>query len=332
MTFPVETQLEQLRQFATPRHQARTRVGCLSVIVLGIIGILLAAYFFFGWALIPFALFLVLLGLGINHSSQQVAPRLHDARLALDRYQAVQDRVRIVVNPGSDSDDYQAGVRDRQGHDWTFDFCPSGWIPLTGDHPAELRFVKGVEWPALVVTEAGILYPKFRPTRDTLTLPAADEAAAPRPLPHYLGAAISLLLAGFILTGAWGTYLRDRAFEKDGVLVDAVVTRAGFLVAKPGERHGLVYRFNLPDGHVMESRWTEEDERWRGYRVGDRLRIRYDPNAPERNFPEGERVPALGMTLFISAFGLAFLGLAGLLLVSGYRLQVAARRPRPPAD
>jgi hypothetical protein len=32
------------------------------------------------------------------------------------------------------------------------------------------------------------------------------------------------------------------------------------------------------------------------------------------------------MTLFISAFGLAFLFLAGMLMLGGYRLQAAARR------
>jgi hypothetical protein len=322
----VETQLKNLRAFATPRNQARSRMGCLGVIALGIIGLLAASFYMGVWVLIPFVLFLVILGLGINHSIRQLAPRLSDAHLALDRHEAVRDSLRIVVVQGSDSDEYHAGMLDRQGRDWRFEFNPAGWIPKTGDYPAELRFVDGVEWPVLIVTEAGILYPKYAPTRDKLDFPVAEESGPSRPLPYYLGGAISLLLAGLILAGVWGTYLNDSRIEREAATVDAVVVRAGFLVAKPGETHGLIYRFNLPDGRAMERRWSEDDDRWRGYRAGDRIRIHYDPNDPNRNFPDGEGVTSLGMTLFISAFGLAFLFLAGMLMLGGYRLQAAARR------
>lgn len=326
MTRIVDKQLEMLRKFAEPRFQRRSLAGCLGVIVLAIAGLLVASYFLGGWAFIPFILFLIILGLGLRHSSQQVAPRLRDAREALDRYEAVHGSVRVVVVQGSDSNDYQAGVRDRQGNDWSFEFNPQDWLPDTGDHTAELRFINGVDWPALIVTEAGILYPKSTPTRAFLSFPAPEEAGPPRPLPYFLTGAICLLLGGLVLVGAWGAHLKDAGIVKNGVAVDAVVVKAGFLVAKPGETHGLIYRFTLPDGRTIERRWTEEDERWRGYPVGSRIRVLYDPVDPDRNFPEGEGVTSLGMTLFVSAFGLALLALAGLLLWSGYRHQAAARQ------
>jgi hypothetical protein len=325
MARSVTHQLETLRRLLTPRSQQRTLLGCLSVIILAIAGLVVASHFLGGWAFIPFILFLIILGLGLAHSSREIAPRLRDARQALDCYEAVSGRVRMVVTQDSDSYDYQAGVRDRQGNDWTFDFSPQDWLPETGDHAAELRYIEGVEWPTLIVTEAGVLYPKSVPKRAALALPEAEAPVPQRPLPYYLGGAISLLLGGLILAGAWGAYLKDSGIVANGLAVDAVVVKTGYLVAKPGERHGLLYRFTLPDGRVIERAWTEEDDLWRSHPPGSTLRVHYAADDPARNFPVGKGSTSLGMALFVSAFGLVFLFFAGLLLVSGYRHQSATK-------
>lgn len=172
-----------VRKFAKPRFQQRTLTRCLGTIVLAIAVLLAAWNFLGGWVFIPFILFLIILGLGLHHRSRRIAPRLRDGREPLDRYDVVPDALRIVVVNGNESD----------------------------DHFAALRFIEGVAWPALIVTESGIPYQKYEPPGAILSLPAVEEAGPRRPLPDYLASEIHLLLGSLLLIGAWSayTYLKD---------------------------------------------------------------------------------------------------------------------------
>lgn len=318
-------QLEILRQISSPRFNKRLGMGCLAATVMVVAGIVITAYYLDDWGVLPFAPFAIVFALAIAHSARQTAPHMRDARQAIDHYQVTPGMVRIVMTSDDGSDYYRAGVRDRQGRDWTFSFRPQEWKPVAGVHPAELRYIDGVDWPALIVTEQGILYPQLRPEAQTLAPPAAPEPDKPASALAVLLAGLVLLMLGLLLlAGAWGAYLKDTGIVRSGAVADAQVVRAGHLRAKRGESHGLVYRFTATDGQVIERTWSEEDARWKAYRVGDSIRVHYDPEDPGRNFPRGEGVTSLGMTLFISAFGLVVLVAGVLFLISGLRRKRAS--------
>jgi hypothetical protein len=48
---------------------------------------------------------------------------------------------------------------------WRFEFIPLGWQPGEGEFEAEFFAHPSVEWPALVQTTQGILYPRYNPKR-----------------------------------------------------------------------------------------------------------------------------------------------------------------------
>jgi hypothetical protein len=47
---------------------------------------------------------------------------------------------------------------------WEMDFVqPQGWQPIEGIHQAQLAFIRGVEWPVVILTTVGLLYPCCKP-------------------------------------------------------------------------------------------------------------------------------------------------------------------------
>jgi hypothetical protein len=48
---------------------------------------------------------------------------------------------------------------------WQMEFVTSQhWQPVEGKVPAQLVFIPGVEWPVVIVTGDGLLYPRLKPT------------------------------------------------------------------------------------------------------------------------------------------------------------------------
>ena len=322
----IEEQLTIFRKFSEPRFVGRMKVGCLALTLILVIGNLVAGYYLEELGFLFFAFIVGFMAIGVLHKARQITPHQDNARLALDHFASVTGSVRIVVTTDDGTDTCTASLRDQQGRDWSFGFHATEWKPQTGDHAAEFRYIDGIDWPVLVITAAGILYPDSTPKQEALALP---EAEAPQPGGRILGILAGCIILGigvFILVGAWGTYLKDTGIANSGMVAEAIVVKAGHLVAKRGESHGLVYRFTLADGNVIERNWTQEEEHWKRYRVGDSIRIHYDPDHPGRNFPEGAGVTSLGMTLFISAFGLIFAIFGGMILFGGLR-----RKNRPHA-
>ncbi|MBC8025121.1 MAG: hypothetical protein H7Y89_03950 [Steroidobacteraceae bacterium] len=76
----------------------------------------------------------------------------------------VRGSVEIVVKPDSESPSYFATTTDR-GVRWKMQFIATGWKPVDGSFPAELVYVRGAEWPVLVLLDAGIIVPRFKPAR-----------------------------------------------------------------------------------------------------------------------------------------------------------------------
>jgi hypothetical protein len=49
---------------------------------------------------------------------------------------------------------------------WRMDFgVPGTWQPAAGKYPAQLIFIPGVDWPVVLITEEGVLYPRSKPGR-----------------------------------------------------------------------------------------------------------------------------------------------------------------------
>ena len=49
---------------------------------------------------------------------------------------------------------------------WQMEFVtPQNWQPVEGRQEAQLVFVRGVEWPVVILTANGLLYPRFKPRR-----------------------------------------------------------------------------------------------------------------------------------------------------------------------
>jgi len=42
---------------------------------------------------------------------------------------------------------------------------PQNWQPVVGRLEAQLVFIRGVEWPVVILTGNGLLYPRLKPTR-----------------------------------------------------------------------------------------------------------------------------------------------------------------------
>ncbi|NLA41413.1 MAG: hypothetical protein GX874_08405 [Smithella sp.] len=47
---------------------------------------------------------------------------------------------------------------------WEMEFAaPGHWRPREGSYPARLAFIRGVEWPVVILTQEGLLYPRLKP-------------------------------------------------------------------------------------------------------------------------------------------------------------------------
>jgi len=259
-------------------------------------------------------------GLAVFQSFTQTHPHALRARQALDHYESVPGNIRITVESDDDGYVYTAGVKDRAGNDWMFRFQPGEWKPKAGEHPAELRYIDEVAWPVLIVTDAGILYPQFDPKQERLALPGEEAEGSSSPKGRILLGVVLIVAAvgwSFIL---WNMHRLDARIGDSGVVVEAEVVKVGHLRAKRDENHGLVYRFTLPDGRKIQRTWSEEEGRWKAYRPGDRILVRYHPEDPERQLIENRVGTSLSMMLlFIAMGGLPLVGFGLALVVSGMR-------------
>jgi len=327
MTAPLRKPFELLQQQSEPHFLRRTQIGCLTVLVVVAMAVAIWAVSNRIWGGLWGVVVLLFLAVAMRSSARDAAPHQARARQALTDFETVAGTVRVVATSDDGTTTYQAGVQDRSGQHWTFSCGPyGGWCPETGDYPAQLRYLPDVPWPVLVLTEQGLLHPGRQPEAKTLLLPP-DDAPPTRASVRagWIVAAVIFLLGCGVLVGGWGAYLKDIGIAQSGGVAQAVVTKVGHLRAKPGESHGLVIQFTLPDGRVVERSLSDESERWKSYRVGDTLTVHYDPGNPQRNFLPGGGNQSLGMVIFLSAIGSVLIGV-GILL--GWGAWRSARRLR----
>lgn len=96
------------------------------------------------------------------------APHWRNAIAAIRSGKRSKGNVSIAITRDpTDFDRHVATVRDESARAWEFEFTPIDWQPREGDFEADIYYVRGVEWPALLLTSDGVLFPAFMPRKVT---------------------------------------------------------------------------------------------------------------------------------------------------------------------
>lgn len=157
----LDEQINELTNSVSPDLLALVRPG----IVLVVAGVVITGSLTGNPAFYATGLFLALLALAIR----QVTPHIRNAIKGLREGIRQSGSVDITIRQWQDAEnnsheDYSGRIMlDRQPL-WQMDFAtPQHWQPEKGQYPAQLVFIRGVEWPVLILTENGLLYPASRP-------------------------------------------------------------------------------------------------------------------------------------------------------------------------
>lgn len=115
-----------------------------------------------------------------------------------------------------------------------------------------------------------------------------------------MGALFLLVGLGGVV-GAWGAYLTDKEIERSGPRAPAYLVKKVFLEVADGDSdYILEYRFQPEAGPVVGASRSVSKKLWDASREGQLLEVRYSLENPHRNFPAGEGVTSLGVTVFVS--------------------------------
>jgi hypothetical protein len=99
-------------------------------------------------------------------AAREAAPHWRNAIAAIQNGRRSNGDVSIAITRDSTAfDRYVATVRDESQQAWKFEFTPNNWAPTEGNFKAEIYYLRGVDWPALLITEGGILFPAFTPEK-----------------------------------------------------------------------------------------------------------------------------------------------------------------------
>ena len=110
------------------------------------------------------AFFMVAAFIGVvAYSAWQTSPHINNAVKGIAKGTRTCGEVSFSITRWSDSDTYIATIVSGCGQPWKFEFIPQGWTPVEETAEAELVFISGVEWPVLLLTSNGLLYPRYTP-------------------------------------------------------------------------------------------------------------------------------------------------------------------------
>lgn len=99
----------------------------------------------------------------VTLGSWQSVTHLRHALRAFDSPLVRPGQVWISTRQWSDAVHYEARVSAGNGEGWAFEFMPLGQAPAEGSHDGRLHYLPGLDWPALVSVEAGLLVPRYTP-------------------------------------------------------------------------------------------------------------------------------------------------------------------------
>ncbi|MFA5081788.1 MAG: hypothetical protein WC474_04480 [Hydrogenophilaceae bacterium] len=101
-------------------------------------------------------------------AAREAAPHWRNAITAIHNGRRSKGSVSIAITRDPTAfDHYVATVRNESQQAWQFEFTPNCWEPAEGDYKAEIYYVRSVEWPALLITQEGVLFPAFTPKKLT---------------------------------------------------------------------------------------------------------------------------------------------------------------------
>ena len=157
MTMDVRKQKEAIHSMAHGNHMQWLKRFSIAVSV-----ILLA----FGlYTMQPPYFMIMILLLIIAYSAHQTGPHLRAASKAIRSGARSDGEVKIEVDSSADSEKYFATVAGKNSFSWRFEFIPLDWKPIEGETRATLYTLRGMEWPALIEVEGGVMYPRYTPSR-----------------------------------------------------------------------------------------------------------------------------------------------------------------------
>jgi hypothetical protein len=135
-----------------------------------------------------------------------------------------------------------------------------------------------------------------------------------------LGALCALVGAGGVVA-SWGAFVLDRSIEAHGPRAVAHVTGKSRGASTDGD-YDIAYSFRPPGGQRVDAVRGVSRELWGALSNGDTVVVAYSASSPTRNFPLGEGVTSLSVTLLVSVLSAIFAGCGGLLILGAFR-----RRP-----
>lgn len=124
------------------------------------------------------------------------------------------------------------------------------------------------------------------------------------------------LLVGFGgVVGSWGAYILDTNIEQHGSRAQAQLIDKVFLdVADGASEYVLEYRFETSSGQVVTAARSVSKDLWSIMLEGELLEVRYSESNPNRNFPAGEGVTSVRLTIFVSFIACLFAVFGGALV------------------
>lgn len=129
-----------------------------------------------------------------------------------------------------------------------------------------------------------------------------------------------ILLGLVFLIGSWGAYLTDSKIQNSGNSAKGQIEKKVFLFDAEGDSdYILEYWFLTNTGSKINASHHVSKLLWNSVRENQTIEIRYSASNPKRNFPNGEGVTSLGMSIFASVFGGLFTLFGGALIWGYFR-------------
>lgn len=148
-------------QFETLRSMGRSWVGLAAqgIFVVPALIVFYKAFTLREYGLIPIGLGLLLFAAVVF----QGMPHIRRAILGIDSNDRCDGTAQISIEESSETTYYKADVTIPQRGRWIFHFQPQGWTPEEAVLTVECRFIRGVDWPVLLVADSGLISPREVP-------------------------------------------------------------------------------------------------------------------------------------------------------------------------
>lgn len=158
---PLDEQPTLDDQLASLRSMGQPWVGPMAkaLFVLPALILLYRAFAFREYPLIVFVVFFAFFAGLIS----QGMPHIRRAIAGIEASDRVPGKAKIRIEEGMETERYVLEVVVAGRGAWTFDFRPQHWAPEDDEADVECRFIPEVGWPALVLSDKGIMYPTQAP-------------------------------------------------------------------------------------------------------------------------------------------------------------------------